>query len=129
MVFGNGQKLLLAPENDLFRHSKVHGAYCLGIFSNGKELTTLLGATIIVQNTLVTYDREHKKVGFWKTNCSELWERLQLSPRLPSDADEVNSTTGIAPKLAPTGPPQPQARGEVKIGLIKFSMLLNINYT
>ncbi|KAL1546056.1 aspartic proteinase nepenthesin-1-like [Salvia divinorum] len=128
MVFSNGQKLLLAPENYLFRHSKVHGAYCLGIFQNGKESTTLLGG-IIVRNTLVTYDREHEKVGFWKTNCSELWERLHLlpaSPPLPSDTDEVNSTTGIAPMLAPTGP---QAPGEVKIGLIKFSMLLTINYT
>ncbi|XP_047938052.1 aspartic proteinase nepenthesin-1-like [Salvia hispanica] len=131
MVFSNGQKLLLAPENYLFRHSKAHGAYCLGIFQNGKESTTLLGG-IIVRNTLVTYDREHEKVGFWKTNCSELWERLHLSPAsppLPSDTDEVNSTTGISPNLAPTGPPQPQAPGEVKIGLIKFSMLLTINYT
>ncbi|XP_042049805.1 aspartic proteinase 36-like isoform X1 [Salvia splendens] len=133
MVFGNGQKLLLAPENYLFRHSKVHGAYCLGIFQNGKESTTLLGG-IIVRNTLVTYDREHEKIGFWKTNCSELWERLHLSPAsssLPSDTDEVNSTTGMNPKLAPTGPPQPQTpgAGDVKIGLIKFSMLLTINYT
>ncbi|XP_047958067.1 aspartic proteinase 36-like isoform X2 [Salvia hispanica] len=131
MVFGNGQKLLLAPENYLFRHSKVHGAYCLGIFQNGKESTTLLGG-IIVRNTLVTYDREHEKVGFWKTNCSELWERLHLSPAsppLPSDTDGVNSTTGMAPKLAPSGPPQPQTPGDVKIGFIKFSMLLTINYT
>ncbi|XP_042054074.1 aspartic proteinase 36-like [Salvia splendens] len=131
MVFGNGQKLLLAPENYLFRHSKIHGAYCLGIFQNGKESTTLLGG-IIVRNTLVTYDREHEKIGFWKTNCSELWERLHLSPaspHLPSDTDEVDSTTGMAPKLAPTGPPQPQTPGDVKIGLIKFSMLLTINYT
>ncbi|XP_057780286.1 aspartic proteinase 36-like [Salvia miltiorrhiza] len=105
MVFGNGQKLLLDPENYLFRHSKVHGAYCLGIFQNGKDSTTLLGA-IIFQNTLVTYDREHEKVGFWKTNCSELWERMHLSPA-------SSSTAGMAPKLAPTGLPQPETSGDV----------------
>ncbi|XP_010271625.1 PREDICTED: aspartic proteinase PCS1-like isoform X2 [Nelumbo nucifera] len=44
MMFSNGEKLSLAPENYLFRHSKVRGAYCLGIFQNGKDPTTLLGA-------------------------------------------------------------------------------------
>ena len=75
MVFGNGHKLSLSPENYLFRvsyviksllslvvflgwsiflslffmwlsfmkHSKVRGAYCLGVFSNGNDPTTLLG--------------------------------------------------------------------------------------
>ncbi|MBA0686816.1 hypothetical protein Goari_014393, partial [Gossypium aridum] len=75
LVFENQQKLLLTPENYLFRHSKVQGAYCLGIFQNGMDPTTLLGG-IIVRNTLVTYDRKDSKIGFWKTNCSELWERL-----------------------------------------------------
>lgn len=131
MVFANGQKLLLDPENYLFRHSKVHGAYCLGIFQNGKESTTLLGG-IIVRNTLVTYDREHERVGFWKTNCSKLWEKLHLSPApppAPSREEVVNSTTSMAPKLAPTEPPQPKTPGEIKIGLITFSMLLTHNYT
>lgn len=131
MVFGNSEKLLLAPENYLFRHSKVHGAYCLGIFQNGKESTTLLGG-IIVRNTLVTYDREHEKVGFWKTNCSELWERLHLSPApplLPSGTVEVNATIPMAPKLAPAEPPQPKTPGETKVGRITFFMLLTVNYT
>ncbi|KAL8540780.1 hypothetical protein ACS0TY_002122 [Phlomoides rotata] len=97
MVFSGGQKLLLSPENFLFRHGKVRGAYCLGIFQNGMDPTTLLGA-IIVRNTLVTYDREHEKIGFWKTNCSELWERLHLSPI----THEVNPTTNMSPMLAPT---------------------------
>ncbi|KAL8540778.1 hypothetical protein ACS0TY_002121 [Phlomoides rotata] len=131
MVFANGQKILLSPENYLFRHSKVHGAYCLGIFQNGKDPTTLLGG-IIVRNTLVTYDREHEKIGFWKTNCSELWERLNSSPApppLPSDTDGVNSTTNVTPTLAPTEPPLPKTPGEAKIGLIAFSMLFTKNYT
>ncbi|KAJ4910575.1 Eukaryotic aspartyl protease family protein [Raphanus sativus] len=87
MVFKSGQSWLLSPENYLFRHSKVHGAYCLGVFPNGKDHTTLLGG-IVVRNTLVVYDRENSKVGFWRTNCSE------LSDRLPIDG-------------APPGPPQP----------------------
>ena len=37
-----------------------------------------LMAGIIVRNTLVTYDRHNEKIGFWKTNCSELWERLHI---------------------------------------------------
>lgn len=59
---------------------------------------------IIVRNTLVMYDREHDKIGFWKTNCSELWERLHIAgapPPMPSTSDSTNST---AP--APAGPPQ-----------------------
>ena len=81
------------------KHSKVHGAYCLGIFQN-VDPTTLLGGNyltsikiytgftllsikmlfkfkfvitgIIFRNTLVTYDRNHNKIGFLKTNCSDL---------------------------------------------------------
>jgi len=28
------------------KHSKVRGAYCLGIFQNGKDPTTLLGGNL-----------------------------------------------------------------------------------
>ncbi|KAM1073766.1 hypothetical protein TB2_018415 [Malus domestica] len=131
MVFGNGQKLTLSPENYLFRHSKVPGAYCLGIFKNGKDPTTLLGG-IVVRNTLVTYDREHSKIGFWKTNCSELWERLNesVSPRpMPPASDEKNSTTEGMPTLAPNGAPPYALPGEQKIGKITFDMSLNISYS
>ncbi|MED6196675.1 hypothetical protein PIB30_049606 [Stylosanthes scabra] len=104
LVFGNGQKYSLSPENYMFRHSKVRGAYCLGVFPNGKDLTTLLGG-IIVRNTLVTYDREHTKVGFWKTNCSELWERLQISNTslsMPPNSALTNSSQTFGPSVAPT---------------------------
>lgn len=128
------------------KHSKVHGAYCLGIFQNGKDPTTLLGGRcfanlpqfstcyistvfpsafkelvdnlvvlsimfmvgILVRNTLVTYDREHSKIGFWKTNCSELWERLHVSaspPPMPPASEEKNSTAKTQPTAAPTGSP------------------------
>lgn len=104
MVFGNGQKLLLSPENYLFRHSKVNGAYCLGIFQNGKDPTTLLGG-IIVRNTLVTYDRQNETISFWKTNCSELWKALHIDERSPpasSAVDKKNSTDALPPALPPS---------------------------
>ncbi|KAM7510441.1 hypothetical protein LguiB_009316 [Lonicera macranthoides] len=128
MVFGSGQKLSLSPENYLFRHSKVQGAYCLGIFQNGKDPTTLLGG-IIVRNTFVMYDREHEKIGFWKTNCSDLWERLNVSTApSPLPSNRTNSTME-PPAFAPAGPPQYVPPGEMKVGVITFSMSLNVKYS
>lgn len=61
---------------------------------------------IIVRNTLVTYDRENSKIGFWKTNCSELWERLHIpdSPESPPLYGK-NLSTGMPPTLAPNEAP------------------------
>ncbi|KAG6605196.1 Aspartic proteinase-like protein 2, partial [Cucurbita argyrosperma subsp. sororia] len=117
MIFDHEQKLSLAPENYLFPHSKVHGAYCLGIFGNANDQTTLLGG-IVVRNTLVMYDRKHSKVGFWKTNCSELWERLHISDD-NAHAPATSLDTDIAPASAPK---------ELQIGRVKFEILLNISY-
>ncbi|XP_059457208.1 aspartic proteinase 36-like isoform X2 [Corylus avellana] len=125
MVFSNGQKLSLSPENYLFRHSKVNGAYCLGIFHNGNDPTTLLGG-IIVRNTLVMYDRQHSKIGFWKTNCSELWERLHISGETPN---RENSTAKIPPTLAPAEAPLYGLPRELPIGKITFNLLVNISYS
>lgn len=71
---------------------------------------SLFVTAITVRNTLVTYDREHERIGFLKTNCSELWKRLHLTPTptpapLHSSTHEVNSTTNVAPMLAPAEPP------------------------
>ncbi|PSS21247.1 Aspartic proteinase-like protein [Actinidia chinensis var. chinensis] len=129
MVFADGQKLSLSPENYLFRHSKVRGAYCLGVFHNGKDPTTLLGG-IIVRNTLVMYDREHENIGFWKTNCSELWERLQIAgapPPVPSTFDRTNSTADVSP--TPTGSPQHDFPGQFQVGLVTFYMSLSVNFS
>ncbi|XP_031388663.1 aspartic proteinase-like protein 2 isoform X1 [Punica granatum] len=121
MVFGNGQKFTLSPENYLFRHSKVRGAYCLGIFQNGKDPTTLLGG-IIVRNTLVTYDREHSKIGFWKTNCSELWARLHLSSPASSTSNRThNQSIDVTPSPAPT------PSEEIQVGQITFEMSSSMN--
>ncbi|KAM7263022.1 hypothetical protein ACFE04_000705 [Oxalis oulophora] len=131
MVFGNGQKLLLSPENYLFRHSKVHGAYCLGIFQNGNDPTTLLGG-IVVRNTLVMYDRENSKIGFWKTNCSELWERLHITtapPPVTSSSSHNNSTVESPSMWNHSGTPPSLPPGETEIGHISFEMSLNMNYT
>ncbi|XP_023769843.1 aspartic proteinase 36 [Lactuca sativa] len=135
MVFGKGQKLSLSPENYLFRHSRVTGAYCLGIFQNGKDPTTLLGG-IIVRNTFVMYDREHEKIGFWKTNCSDIWEKLHISENAPENAppqasppsDGISPTAEI-PSLPPTSLPQYIPQGETEIGSITFSMSVSLNQT
>ncbi|KAG5590733.1 hypothetical protein H5410_041247, partial [Solanum commersonii] len=128
MVFSNGKKLSLTPEKYLFR---VRGAYCFGIFQNGKDPTTLLGG-IVVRNTLVSYDRENARIGFWKTNCSKLWDTLNVSsspppPSLPSGMDNANSTAHMTPALAPSEPLEYYAPGEIKIGLISFDMSLSID--
>ncbi|XP_042452749.1 aspartic proteinase nepenthesin-2-like [Zingiber officinale] len=123
MVFGNGEKLTLSPENYLFRHSKVSGGYCLGVFQNGRDQTTLLGG-IVVRNTLVTYDRQNERIGFWKTNCSELWERLHVGGApSPAPSQSTNSTIFDSPAPSPSVLPD-----QFKIGLIAFEMSLNITY-
>ncbi|XP_072977177.1 aspartic proteinase 36-like isoform X1 [Typha angustifolia] len=130
MVFGNGQKLSLSPENYLFQHSKVRGAYCLGVFQNGKDPTTLLGG-IIVRNTLVMYDRQNERIGFWKTNCSELWGRLHISGApspAPSSFSDTNSTIDMSPALSPNGAQESVLPGQYQVGLITFDMSMNITY-
>ncbi|CAM8979247.1 unnamed protein product [Rhodiola kirilowii] len=154
MVFGNGQNVMLSPENYLFRHTKVHGAYCLGFFQNGNDPTTLLGG-IVVRNTLVTYDRENEKIGFWKTNCSDLWKSLNMTAAAPgpgpstspaaapeprpstspasapappvSSSTDKNVSLPLNPDTSGCGSPQTQLPGEMRIGFITFDMLFSTN--
>lgn len=59
-----------------------------------------------MRNTFVMYDREREKIGFWKTNCSDLWERLNVSSApSPLPSNRMNSTVE-PPAFAPAGPPQ-----------------------
>ncbi|KAF5791611.1 putative nepenthesin [Helianthus annuus] len=131
MVFGKGQKLSLSPENYLFRHAKVSGAYCLGVFQNANDPTTLLGG-IIVRNTFVMYDREHEKIGFWKTNCSHVWETLHVSgaaPQASPPSDGSKTAADISPSLPPMMPPQYILPGETEIGSITFYLSVSLNDT
>nr|GEY29552.1 aspartic proteinase-like protein 2 [Tanacetum cinerariifolium] len=123
MVFGKGHTLKLSPENYLFRHLRVRGAYCLGFFQNGKDPTTLLGG-IIARNTFVMYDREHDKIGFWKTNCSDLWARLHPSGGPSPSPDGSNSSAD----MPSSSPPYHISPGS-KVGNIIFYMSLNIKYS
>ena len=71
---------------------------------------------IIVRNTFVMYDREHEKIGFWKTNCSDIWERLHISGAPPQASPPSNgsgSTAEISPPSSPMSPPQYIAPGNV----------------
>ena len=71
--------------------------------------TILVYTGIIVRNSFVTYDREHDRIGFWKTNCSELWERLNAtgahspaaSPAGPSTVDSPRSSAVLPPEANP----------------------------
>ncbi|KAA3466932.1 protein ASPARTIC PROTEASE IN GUARD CELL 1-like [Gossypium australe] len=128
MVFNNGNKLLLSPENYLFRHTKLIGAYCLGIFAN-TESTTLLGG-IVVRNTLVTYDRDNDRIGFLKTNCSELWRRVKISGApspAPSVSQSNDSNLEIPPASALSGSPANVLPGSFHIGFITFDMSISTN--
>jgi hypothetical protein len=61
---------------------------------------------IVVRNTLVTYDRHNEKIGFWKTNCSELWERLNISGApSPAPSSDTGSQADMSPAPAPSGLP------------------------
>lgn len=71
---------------------------------------------IVTRNTLVTYDRANDKIGFWKTNCSELWKRLNYSyapPPAPSAFDGRNTSAEISPSIAPSGLPDTVIPGTV----------------
>ena len=64
---------------------------------------------IIVRNTFVMYDREHEKIGFWKTNCSDIWENLHVASAPPPASSPPNGSTStgdISPSLPPVAPPQ-----------------------
>ncbi|KAL1207891.1 Aspartic proteinase 39 [Cardamine amara subsp. amara] len=126
MEFGNGQKLILSPENYLFRHTKVRGAYCLGIFPD-RDSTTLLGG-IVVRNTLVTYDRENDKLGFLKTNCSDLWRRL-AAPESPAPTSPVsqNKSSSISPSPALSESSKTDIPGVFRVGVITFEVSIIVN--
>ncbi|KAJ0262568.1 Eukaryotic aspartyl protease family protein [Hirschfeldia incana] len=129
MEFGNHQKLILSPENYLFRHTKVRGAYCLGIFPD-RDSTTLLGG-IVVRNTLVTYDRENDKLGFLKTNCSDLWRRLASPSDSPAPTSPVtqNKSSHISPSPSPASNESPTVDlpGVFRIGVITFKVSISVN--
>ncbi|KAL2348346.1 hypothetical protein Fmac_002346 [Flemingia macrophylla] len=130
MVFENGHKLSLSPENYLFQHSKVRGAYCLGVFPNDKDPTTLLGG-IVVRNTLVMYDREHTRIGFWKTNCTDLWGRLHISdasPTLPPKSKGTNSTKAFEPSVSPSPSQYNLQKVELQIAQIVIVISFNVSY-
>lgn len=123
LKFGDGKIVSLAPENYLFKHLKVPGSYCLGIFSNGKDSATLLGG-IVVRNMLVTYDRVNQQIGFWRTNCSDLWNNLQAASLTPPAAAPV-----AAPDLVPEGSFSNSSGPTSVSGTLDVAMYLDIKYT
>ncbi|KAG0617623.1 hypothetical protein M758_4G003500 [Ceratodon purpureus] len=121
-VFAENKKVSLAPENYLFKHTKVPGAYCLGFFKN-QDATTLLGG-IVVRNMLVTYDRYNRQIGFLKTNCTDLWSILPAETALmpPPAVAPVNV-------LSPIESPAPLSDAEQEIGSIELLIEVAANLT
>jgi hypothetical protein len=71
----------------------------------------------------VTYDRHNEKIGFWKTNCSELWERLHIGGApSPGPSSDTGSQADMSPAPAPSGLP------EFDVGLITIDMSINVTY-
>lgn len=70
LQFKGGLNLRMGPLNYLFMHTAEAGAYCLGVFDNGKSGTLLGGITF--RNILVQYDRRNQRVGFGTAPCQML---------------------------------------------------------
>jgi hypothetical protein len=75
LELAGGVVLQLLPHRYLFMAAA--GEYCLGMFDN-KNHGTLIGS-ITVRNMLVTYDKQHGRVGFAEMDCHELGNRAQRS--------------------------------------------------
>ncbi|RWV92703.1 hypothetical protein GW17_00044903 [Ensete ventricosum] len=71
-------------------------------FRDAVNLVHLTG--IVVRNTLVTYDRQNERIGFWKTNCSVLWERLHNN-EAPAPAPSVFSGSNLSIEESPAPSP------------------------
>lgn len=124
LKFGDGKIVSLAPENYLFKHLKVQGGYCLGIFANGKDSATLLGG-IVVRNMLVTYDRANQQIGFWRTNCSDLWNNIKAPASTPPSVPPPVPAPEFAPEEnSSTTPDLTCVSGNVDVAIY-----LNMNYT
>lgn len=66
----------------------------------------------------MTYDRADNKIGFWKTNCSELWKSLNNEHAPPPASNGQNMSGEIAPDIAPAGLPQTVLPGRVRYLLL-----------
>ncbi|GAQ78166.1 Eukaryotic aspartyl protease family protein [Klebsormidium nitens] len=101
-VFANGVVVELPPDNYLFKHPSLGGAYCLGIFSSGQHGATIGG--ISVHNLLVTYDRAHQLFGFARLNCSAMADGSLTLPKPQTSFPNLNAPnkTRYANTSAPT---------------------------
>lgn len=51
----------------------------------------------------MTYDRQNHKIGFWKTNCSELWKSLHyLDPSATPPSRSQNKSAGVPSATPPS---------------------------
>ncbi|CAM6082211.1 unnamed protein product [Calypogeia fissa] len=133
LEFGDGVSLALDPENYLFKHTQRTGAYCLGVFKNDNDHTTLLGG-ILVRDMLVKYDRANNQIGFWPTNCTDLWTSLKDAydgknpPIDPFPKSEVKNPP--AEQTVDVGAPEVSIKiPDEHIGGLELNISVAANYT
>eukprot|EP00897_Mesotaenium_endlicherianum_P007433 jgi/Mesen1/6718/ME000344S06002 len=110
-VFGGGAPYHLSPENYLFKHREVEGAYCLGFFKNVDE-GTLLGAPHAhpAHAQSSQRDKESKRarglgaagvlqLPLQLTSCNTLYDFL------PEDDDGHRAQSSENATTPPTAPP------------------------
>mmetsp|Transcript_19644 Transcript_19644/g.46188 ORF Transcript_19644/g.46188 Transcript_19644/m.46188 type:complete len:263 (+) Transcript_19644:567-1355(+) len=87
------------------------GVYCMGIFKNQNQ-QLVLGASVL-QDTLVTIDREKKQVRFSPHRCAaKTAKKTDLkrgSSRTSGLSASVNKSNSCVPEPAPLPPPLPAA--------------------
>ena len=74
---------------------------------------TWVCAGIVVRNMLVTYDRFNQQIGFYKTNCTNLWSILPAEAPITA-ASPVNEHSPVESPVAPplsTQSPAPLPEG------------------
>jgi hypothetical protein len=69
-----------------------------------------------VRNMLVTYDRFNQQIGFFKTNCTDLWSILPAEPPIspPPPPSPVNERS---PNESPTAPTSTQSPAPLPEGM------------
>lgn len=62
-------------------------------------------AGIVVRNMLVTYDRFNQQIGFFKTNCTDLWSILPADAPISPPPAAPPANEQAPPVESPTAPP------------------------
>lgn len=112
--------------SSLFKSSSISAGFGFLVTSINLVLLTF-GSGIVVRNTLVTYDRENDKLGFLKTNCSDLWRRL-AAPESPAPTSPIsqNKSSNISPSPAKSESPTTDLPGSLALYVSMFMVAVAV---